>query len=84
MLLLPLGAGDTQEYDAARVADELGKGVVESRMVSADGGKPVPPAVDAELEELMADQARKKDADRVMLWRKLQAEIAKTAAFATE
>ena len=39
---------------------------------------------EAELEELLADQVRKKEADKVMLWRKLQAEIAKTTGFATE
>jgi len=39
---------------------------------------------EAELEDLLADEARKKEADKVMLWRKLQAEIGKTAAFASE
>jgi len=38
----------------------------------------------AELEELLADQSRKQEADKVMLWRKLQTEVAKTAGFATE
>ena len=39
---------------------------------------------EAELEDLLADEARKKEADKVMLWRKLQHEIAKTSAFASE
>jgi hypothetical protein len=39
---------------------------------------------EVELEELLADEERKKEADKVMLWRKLQAEIAKTSAFASE
>jgi hypothetical protein len=55
-----------------------------AKMVLKQGPIPKKGREEAELEELMADQARKKDADRVMLWRKLQAEIAKTAAFATE
>ena len=39
---------------------------------------------ESELEELLADQERKKEADKVMLWRKLQAEIAKTSIFESE
>jgi len=39
---------------------------------------------ETELEELLADQERKKEADKVMLWRKLQAEIAKTSSYAAE
>jgi len=48
--------------------------------------EPIPKKLkrESELEELMADQERKKEADKVMLWRKLQAEIAKTSAFASE
>ena len=37
-----------------------------------------------ELEELLADEERKKEADKTMLWRKLQAELAKTTFFASE
>jgi hypothetical protein len=36
-----------------------------------------------ELEELLADEERK-EADKTMLWRKLQAELAKTTFFASE
>jgi len=39
---------------------------------------------EAEVDELLADQERKKEVDKVMLWRKLQAEIAKTSSFASE
>ena len=53
-------------------------------MVLKQGLIPKKGREEAELEELIADQIRKKDADKVMLWRKLQAEIAKTAAFAAE
>ena len=37
-----------------------------------------------ELEELLADEERKKEADKTMLWRKLQAELAKSTYFASE
>ncbi len=37
-----------------------------------------------ELEEILADEERKKEADKTMLWRKLQAEVAKTTLFASE
>jgi hypothetical protein len=48
--------------------------------------EPIPKKLkrESELEELMADQEKKKEANKVMLWRKLQAEIAKTSGFASE
>ncbi len=39
---------------------------------------------ESELEELLADQERKNETDKVMLWRKLQAEIAKSDKIADE
>jgi hypothetical protein len=39
---------------------------------------------ESELEELLTDQERKNEADKVMLWRKLQAEIAKSDKIADE
>ena len=35
---------------------------------------------ETELEDLLADQERKKGADKMMLWRKREAEIAKTSS----
>ena len=55
-----------------------------AKMMLKQGPIPKKGRKEAELEELLADQARKKEADKVMLWRKLQAEIAKTTGFATE
>ena len=39
---------------------------------------------ESEVEELLADAERKKEADKVMLWRKLQAEINKMDNVANE
>jgi hypothetical protein len=54
------------------------------KMVLKQGPIPKKSRREAELDELLADQERKKEADKVMLWRKLQAEIAKTSSFASE
>jgi hypothetical protein len=55
-----------------------------AKMVLRQGPIPIKGRHEAELAELLADEERKKDADKVMIWRKLQAEIAKTATFANE
>jgi hypothetical protein len=55
-----------------------------AKMVLRQGPIPIKGRREAELAELLADEERKKDADKVMIWRKLQAEIAKTATFANE
>ncbi len=59
-------------------------GPTRAKMVLKQGPIPKKGREEAELEELIADQIRKKDADKGMLWRKLQAEIAKTAVFLAE
>ena len=53
-------------------------------MVLKKGPIPKKSRRESEFEELLADQEREKEADKVMLWRKLQAEIAKTSSFASE
>jgi hypothetical protein len=53
-------------------------------MILKQGPIPKKGRREAELEELLADEERKKEADKVMLWRKLQAEITKTAIYASE
>jgi hypothetical protein len=53
-------------------------------MVLKQGPIPKKGREEAELKELIADQIRKKDADQVILWRRLQAEIAKTVVFSAE
>ncbi len=54
------------------------------KVVMKQGPIPKKQKRESELQELLADQERKKEADKVMLWRKLQAEISKTTAFASE
>ena len=44
-------------------------------MVLKQGPIPKKTRRESELEELLEDAERKKEADKVMLWRKLQAEI---------
>ena len=55
-----------------------------TKMVLKQGPIPKKGRQEAELAELLADEERKKDADKIMIWRKLQTEIAKTASFANE
>jgi hypothetical protein len=55
-----------------------------TKMVLKQGPIPKKGRREAELAELLADEERKKEADKIMIWRKLQTEIAKTASFANE
>ena len=55
-----------------------------AKMVLRQGPIPKKGRQEAELAELLADEERKKDADKVMIWRKIQTEIAKTTTFANE
>ncbi len=48
-----------------------------AKMVLKQGPIPKKTRRESELEELLEDAERKKEADKVMLWRKLQAEISK-------
>ena len=55
-----------------------------SKMVLRQGPIPKKGRREFELEELLADAERKKEADKVMLWRKVQAELNKISIFGSE